>query len=109
MILSIGTLLIEAIAALCTENMRSAFTLALRDEISDALTEGINTSDMKELQCTELESKLISVHVYTYMHSMYVNIWLNCPESFSINLHYVSYIRTGKINLQFIVTACMEF
>ena len=55
MILSIVTLLIEVIAA-CTENMPT-FTLALRDEISNALTEGINASDLKELQCTELESK----------------------------------------------------
>ena len=56
MILSIVTPLIEVIAALCIENMPT-FTLTLRDEISNALTEGINGSDLKELQCTELESK----------------------------------------------------
>ena len=38
----------------------SAFTLRLRDEITKALNEGINTSGIQESQCVVAESKLIS-------------------------------------------------
>ena len=38
----------------------SAFTLRLRDEITDALNEGIDTSGMQDSQCVVAESKLIS-------------------------------------------------
>ena len=38
----------------------SAFTLRLRDEITDALNDGIDTSGMQESQCVVAESKLIS-------------------------------------------------
>ena len=54
MILLIITLLsiAKATAALCSKNV-SAFTLELRNEISDALND---TSDMEDLQCVEAES-----------------------------------------------------
>lgn len=46
----------EAIAASCTESA-SIFTLELRDEIINALNEGIDASSMQQLQCAEVESK----------------------------------------------------
>ena len=42
--------LTEATEILCTTENVSTFTVELRDEIVDALKEGINTSDMQELQ-----------------------------------------------------------
>ena len=75
MILPITALLIitEAIAISCTEDF-STVTLELRDEIIDALNEGIDTSDIKELQCAEVERKWINLHVWTlimYMYTLY--------------------------------------
>ena len=40
----------------------SSFVLQLRNDITDALNKGIDTSDMQELQCVVAESKLISTY-----------------------------------------------
>ena len=63
MILPITVLFIstitEATAVLCSDtNLNvSNFTLELRDEIIDALKEGISTSGMQELPCSDVGSK----------------------------------------------------
>lgn len=58
MIFSIITLLsiTGATEGSCAKNV-STVTLELRHEIFDALNKSISTSDMKELQCAEVESK----------------------------------------------------
>lgn len=58
MILPIITLLsiTGAIEGSCAKNV-STVTLELQHELFDALNKSISTSDMKELQCVEVESK----------------------------------------------------
>ena len=76
MILPIIALLLitEATAVSCAKDV-STVTLELRDEIVGALNEGIDTSDIKELQCVEVERKWINLHVWTliimYMYTLY--------------------------------------
>ena len=67
MILPIIALLLitEATAVSCAKDV-STVTLELRDEIVGALNEGIDTSDINELQYVEVEREWINLHVWTY-------------------------------------------
>ena len=75
MILPIITLLLitEATAISCATNI-STVTLELRDDMVDALNEGINTNGIKELQCAEVGRKWINLYVWTlivYIYTLY--------------------------------------
>ena len=79
MILTIVTLLsiTESTKVRCTKNI-SNFTLKLRDEIANnisnsiTLNEGINTSGMEELQCacSELQGRRIKLSSYVCAHGI---------------------------------------
>lgn len=84
MILPIITLLsiTGATEGSCPKNV-STVTLELQHEIFDALNKSISTSDMKELQCAEVESKWINLRVWT-LHLYYIIIIHRNPILFRI-------------------------